>query len=139
MKRFIAILMVLLMIPLYCFAANSPTVEKMIFTEATLRFMLAEKTEEWPHILERIKELKLKDCEMVDALYICLDKEYELVEWNLMQVFSKEDKPFVLIINSEAIVSQEVSVTDDGAVIVDFTDFDPNNYFICFYITTGAD
>lgn len=138
MKRFIAILLVLLMLPLYCFAAGSPTLETKIKSNPPLKFVLAEKTDEWSNILERIEELNIKSYIMIDALYVCLDKEYGEIEWTLLPIIKEEDEPFVLIIDSEAIISQEVCVTNDGAVIVDFTDYEPNNYFICFYIK-GAD
>lgn len=134
MKRFIAILLVLLMLPFYCFAAGSPTLEKMIKCNSPLRFVFAERINEWPNILERIKELEIKNYHMIEALYVCLDKEYKEVEWTLLQDVRKEDEPFVLIIDSEAIISQEVRVTNEGAIVVDFTDYEPNNYFICFYI-----
>ena len=45
-----------------------------------------------------------------------------------------EHEPFVFIIDGTDLYKQEASISEDGAVIVDFTDFTPQNYYLCFYV-----
>lgn len=136
MKKFIAILMVLLMIPLYCFAANSPTIEKVVTCNPAIQFAFAEKTAGWETLLARLEDIKEETDGyiLLEALEVTLDKEYEKVEWNLPIEILTEHEPFALIVDPEAIVKQELSTTETGGVIVDFTEYEPGVYYICFYI-----
>ena len=136
MKKFIAILLVLFMIPVCAFATNSPTLKKTIYSNPEIEFEFAEKTEGWPEILERLETIadEMEDYTLLEALQIKLDKQYEKVEWFLTLPIISEYEPFILIIDSEAIVKQETSITENGAIITDFTDYEPGIYYICFYI-----
>ena len=138
MKKFIAILLVLLMIPLYAFASGnpSPTLKRTIYSNPVIKFELADETEGWQEILKRLENVteETEGYILLEALQIKLDKQYEKVEWTLTFPVTSEYEPFVLIINSEAIVKQETSITENGAIIIDFTDYEPNTYYICFYI-----
>ena len=78
-----------------------------------------------PFYLSRIKESKH---------YVMLDKEYEKVQWYLTCAIKESQKPFVCIINSEAITIQPLEVAEDGSVIMDFTNYEINNYYLCFFI-----
>ena len=136
MKKIFIILCVLCMMSTVCFAAPSPTIEKTISCNPEIEFVVAEKTEMWENIIKRLEFIS-KDINsyiMLEAVYITLDKPYEQVEWSLPIKMMTEYEPIVLIIDSEAIVKQEVPITEQGNVIVDFTNYEPGNYYICFYI-----
>ena len=83
--------------------------------------------------LDKIKD-ETEGYILIEALNIGLDRKYQQVEWKLSIPILTEHEPFVLIIDSEAIVKQEIPTTNDGNVIVDFTDYEPGIYYICFYI-----
>lgn len=137
MKKFIALLLILLMIPVYTFAAKSPTPEKFLpISNPELMYILAEKTDGWADVLKRLDKIKdeTEGYILIEALNIGLDRKYQQVEWKLSIPILTEHEPFVLIIDSEAIVKQEIPTTNDGNVIVDFTDYEPGIYYICFYI-----
>ena len=124
------------MIPIFSFAVGSPTVKKIISSNPTVFFEFAEETEGWPDILKRLEDVT-EDTEgyvLFEALQITLDQKYEQVEWTLSIPIMTEHEPFVFIIDSEAIVKQEVPTTETNSIIVDFTDFEPGIYYICFYI-----
>lgn len=136
MKKFLAILFVLMMIPLYTFAANSPTAYKMVTSDPKITQIPADQTAGWDDILERLKDVEdeTNGYIMIDAFAIMVDKQYKNVEWQLSIPVITEHEPFALIIDSEAIVKQEISTTEDGKVVVDFSEVDIGMYYICFYI-----
>ena len=137
MKKIFAILCVLLMLPIMCFAANpSPTGKTTVSCSPELEFTFADDNELWGNIIKRIEDIsdEVKDYVLLEALCITLGQPYEKVEWTLPIEITSEHEPFVLIINSEAIVKQEVPTTENGNIIIDFTDYEPGTYYICFYI-----
>lgn len=136
MKKFIIILLVLLMIPVYSFATESPTIKNVIRNNSRIGFLFAEITNWWPTVIERIEEYGNieEDYILLDAVYIELKFPYERVEWNLTIPVTPEHEPFILIIKSRNVIKQEVEVTEDGKVITDFSELKPGAYFICFYI-----
>lgn len=137
MKKIFVILCVLLMLPVMCFAASpSPTGKKIVSCSPELEFMRAEETELWEETVKRIEGIsdETEGYILLEAVYVTLDKSYEKIEWTLPIEITSEHEPFVLIIDSEAIVKQEVPTTENGNVIVDFTDYEPGTYYICFYI-----
>lgn len=133
MKKFFIILFILMLLPIGAFAINSPTLEKTITCNPKLEWEFAEYTEEWPSILERIIDIP-QNYIMLDTLRVILDKEYETVEWTLPIEITTENEPFILIIDSDTIVKQEVPTTEKGGIITDFTGYKPGIYYICFYI-----
>lgn len=136
MKKFLAILCVLILIPLYVFATNSPTLKKTISCKPEIAFEIADQMETWPEVLKRLDEIKdeTEGYMLLEALCITLDQKYEKIEWTLPLEIITEHEPFVFIIDSEAIVKQEIPTTENGNVITDFTDYEPGIYYICFYI-----
>ena len=136
MKKFLIILCVLVMIPLYSFAANSPTIEATISCKPIIEFKLADQLDEWPEILKRLEQVtdETEGFILFEAVKVFLDKKYETIEWMLPIKVTTEHEPFVLIIDSEAIVKQEISITENGNVIVDCTEYESGTYYICFYI-----
>lgn len=137
MKKLIAILCILILLPVYAFAVDSPTSDKLVSSKPWVSFVLAEKTEHnWLDILTRLEKIpdEIEDYVLLEAIFACINSRYEEVEWRLPIPITTEHEPFVLIIDSEAIVKQEVSITEDGNVITDFTDFEPGVYYILFYI-----
>ena len=136
MKRFIAILIVLLMIPLYVFAVGSPTVNKMVTSDPKITQLPADQTAGWDEVLERLKDVEdeTDGYIMIDAFAIFLDKQYNKVEWQLSIPIMTEHEPFVLIIDNEAIVKQEIPTTEDGRIIVDLSEVELGFNYICFYI-----
>ena len=124
------------MIPLSCFSTNSPTINKVITCNPSVRFEMMATIEECGDILIRIEEIK-EDTEgyiLLDVLRIYIEEPLEKIEWNLSIPIIIKHEPFVLIIDSEAIIKQEISIAEKGTVITDFTDYEPNIYYICFYI-----
>ena len=139
MKKFLIALCILVMLlPTFCFAAPSPTVKSKITSFPELMFVFAEKTDEWKDILPRLKTIDTINYILLEALKVDIDKPYQKVEWTLSKPITSEDEPFILIIDSEAIVKQEISTTSDGNVITDFTDLETGIYYILFYIRKGA-
>ena len=140
MKKLFVILCLMVMLPTFCFAANSPTIRRKVTSTPELMFVISIAQNEWDNIEQRLDTVKdeTDGYILLESVKACLDKPYKKIEWNLMQKVTSEHEPFVFIINSEAIIKQEVSVTSDGAVVVDFTDFEPNIYYILFYIRKGA-
>ena len=136
MKKFLAILCILILIPVYVFAANSPTFKKTISCKPQVEFELAEEIEGWPEILKRLEDVKneTEGYVLLEALQVTLDQKYEKIEWTLPLEITTEHEPFVLIIDSEAIVKQEIPTTEEGNVITDFIDYEPGVYYVCFYI-----
>ena len=136
MKKFFILLLVLLMIPVCSFATESPTMKAIIRSNPSLNFMLAEITNWWPGIVKRIEEYNdiEEDYILLDAIYLDLKIPYDRVEWTLTIPVMTEHEPFILIISSKNIVKQEVSITEDGKVITDFSECSLGAYFICFYI-----
>lgn len=137
MKKFLAILCIIMLLPIYAFAAGSPTGAKLITSNPKINFILAEKTEDnWNTILSRLEDAtdETKGYILLDALFVFINEPHEKVEWSLSIPVTTEHEPFILIIDSEAIVKQETSITEDGKVITDFTDYEPGVYYILFYI-----
>ena len=136
MKRFFIILCVLALLPITAFSAPSPTVKKMIHCVPEIPFEMAEDTEGWLDLFEWLFSVRslTKGYSLLDAVYITLDKEYEKINWYLTLPVTTEHEPFVFIIDGTDLYKQEVSISEDGAVIVDFTDFTPQNYYLCFYV-----
>lgn len=136
MKKFISILCVLIMLPLFAFAAPSPTPKKMIYSIPEIPFEMAEDTEGWPALYQWLYSIKdlTQHYYVLDAIYVMLDKEYEKVQWYLTCAIKESQKPFVCIIDSEAIMIQPLEVAEDGSVVMNFTDYEVNNYYLCFFI-----
>lgn len=142
MKKFIAILCLLvLIVPTFAFAAKSPTVGRIRpISTPDIMFVYADSQPEWNDILERIDLMQdeLEGFTMIEALQICLDKQYKEVTWQLTVPFTSEYEPFMLMINSEAIEKRDISVDCDGMLVTDFSEFDPGIYILCFYVKTGV-
>jgi hypothetical protein len=137
MRKFIAILCVLVLLPLCAFAAGSPTGAKIITSKPKVNFILAEKTEDnWQDIIARLDEVKdeTEGYVLLDALFIFINNSHEKVEWQLSIPITLKHEPFALMIDSEAIVRQEVEITKDGKVIIDFTNYETGVYYLLFYI-----
>ena len=136
MKKFLIILCVLMMLPIYAFATSSPTIEKTITCKPALTWEYAEQTEGWPDILKRLEDAgeETEGFILFEALMVTLNQKYEDVEWTLPIELTTENEPFVLIIDSEAIVKQEVPVLENGNIVTNFADYEPGIYYICFYI-----
>ncbi len=142
MKKLIAILCILmLVVPSFAFAAKSPTVGRTRPTSTPdIMFVYADSQPEWETILKRIELIQdeLEDFTMIEALQICLDRQYKEVTWKLTVPFTSEHEPFMLIINKEAIEKRDVGVDCDGMLVTDFSEFDPGIYILCFYVKTGV-
>ena len=140
MKKFLVILCLMVLIPALSIASGSPTIKNTVHSNPVLTFAFAEKLPEWNDILARVKLIsdEIEGYILLDALQVYIDKSYTTVEWDLARKVTTEDEPFILIIDSEAIVKQEVSITENGEVITDFTDLEIGNYYILFYIRKGA-
>ena len=136
MKKFFILLCVLILIPTFVFAAGSPTIKKTISCKPEIEFEMADQTEEWPEVLKRLEEVEdeTEGYVLFEALKITLDQKYDKIEWTLPIPLTTENEPFIFIIDSEAIVKQEIPTTENGNVITDFTDYEPGVYYICFYI-----
>ena len=137
MKRFLIILLAIMMMTSMALAAGvqSPTPEKMIKCIPELEWCFAVETENWENISEWLEDFDNLNDEyiLLEALYVTLDKKYDEVKWSLMIPVFQEYEPFILIIDEETLVKQEVK-TSFGWVVTDFTDLEPGSYYICFYI-----
>lgn len=139
MKKFLIILCILMLCVGTAFSAPSPTLSGKIGTHE-LSYVFADELPEWKDIVARLEDVKseTEGFVLLEALKVTLDKPYSTVKWTLSKKVTSEDEPFILIIDSEAIVKQEISVTDEGDVITDFTDLETGIYYILFYIRKGA-
>ena len=62
MKKFFAILCVLLMLPVMCFATSpSPTGKKMVSCSPELEFVYAEETKLWVETVKRIEGISAEN------------------------------------------------------------------------------
>ena len=142
MKKLIALILCLLMIvPTFAFGAPSPTAAVLRPTSyPEIMFVYANSQPEWEDILKRIELIpEITDgFVLVEALQICLDKPYKTVTWNLAARFTSEHEPFMLMINDEAIEKRDVSIDSDGALVTDFSEFEPGIYILCFYVKEGV-
>ena len=131
MKRFFSILCVLLLI---CSVASAKKVvecnPEMMYIKVSGNGLDAQ------FIAERLELLQeeTEGNQLIIILKICLDKKYKQVEWTLPVKITKEEEPFVYMIDMENNIKQEVSVTSDGSIITDFSDYNLGIYYICFYI-----
>ena len=124
MKRFFIVLCILFLIPTLAFAAPSPTLkEKSAWCEPAMDF----------EILEEFPELELEDYTLLDVLYVVVDKPYEQVVWHLLVEIHPEDDIQVAIVGDTNPVFQQAIVAEDGGIIVDFTDYEPNAYLLYFF------
>ena len=136
MRKFIIVLCILMLLtPIASAAVKSPVPEKMIKCIPEIEWCFAEDTENWLNILEWLDDVEemSQGYDIIEALYVTLDKEYEEIQWSLMVPVFKNQKPFVYIIDEEDMIKQEVK-TYYGWVVTDFTDFAPKNYYICFFV-----
>lgn len=136
MKKFFIILCIIMMLPLYAFAASpSPTIKSTVRCEPKLTFMLADQTTRWENVLERLDKIELdENYYMLEAVLMFYDKPYKELTWYLPIKVTSEHEPFIRIITDDAIEEQEVSVTENGAIVMDMTEYKPGVYYVCFYI-----
>jgi len=139
MKRFLSILLILMFLPICCFAAKSPTIDATTHSKPNVIVAQAENQEEWSIIVKRLSEIleETKGYILLDAFQIYLDTNYEKIEWHLTKLIDETDAPFVLLIDPENISKYEVEITKDGTVITDFSQVEPGLYFILFFISAG--
>lgn len=137
MKKFLVFLCILILIPVCAFANTpSPVVKKMIHCEPALPFELVDSIESWSDLFEwlySVKELT-KGYNLLDVVYVSLDQEYNLVQWYLTLPISKDQEPFVLIIDNGYFTCQKLEIADEGSVIMNFTNYDIGDYYLCFFI-----
>ena len=140
-KLIVLILCILMIIPTFAFGAPSPTVARLRpVSTPELMYVDAVKQPEWEEILKRI-ELIPEETDgfvLVEALQVCIDKPYKKVAWTFAAKFTSEHEPFMLMINDEAIIKRDVSIDSDGALVTDFSEFEPGIYILCFYVKEGV-
>ena len=136
MRKFFIALCILTLLTSTAFAAiKSPVPEKMIRSIPEVEWCFAEDAENWLNILEWLVDVEemSQGYDIIEVLYVTLDKEYEEIQWSLMVPVFKNQEPFVYIIDEEDMIKQEVK-TYYGWVITDFTDFAPKSYYVCFFV-----
>jgi len=139
MKRFIAIFCILMLLPLYCFAASSPTTgytrRNVIITPDLMYIKLDLSSVEWERVLEQIQPIieKNEDFTMLDPIKVCIDKSYRQIEWDFAQEISKDSEAFMLIVGDK-VVKHDVKVTADGTFLTDFSDVKYGIYYMIFFV-----
>lgn len=94
---------------------------------------LAEESDEWPLIAERVKEL-LEDYVLLEAFKINLDKPCEELLVTLLKPLITEDEPIVLIVHDDVIDTQEIGFDEFGRARVDLTEYELGEYWLCFCV-----
>ena len=136
MKKFIALICILMLIPIYSFAAvESVTFARKITSKPEIAFEFAEETEEWPELLERIAAIEgMEDYTLLDAFKITLDEPQNFVIWNLLTEIKMEHQPVVLLLKDDEVIKLKVYLTNTGSIVVNFADYELGTYYILFYI-----
>ena len=93
---------------------------------------MAEECDEWPQLITRLEQYD--GYVMLDALKINYDKICNNLFVKLSKLLTTEDEPFVLIINTESIVQQEIGFDEEGRACVDLSEYELGEYWLCFYI-----
>lgn len=138
MKRLLIFFCVLMLLPLsgYAVSISSPTAETIVFMEPVMLATPIDKLPNRSFLLERLAPFNelYPDYVMLDGLKIFLDKPFEKVKWHLSLPIQPEHELQVLTMDAAAVYFQEYTLTDNGTVIVDFSEYELGFYFIFFYI-----
>lgn len=146
MKRILAVLMALLVsfAPIGVFAAGSPTLAKMIYSNPAIHYELVNYDDSFLALLNDLGvEIEtVKDEQLVvfaeqywsldEALIIEVDKPYGLVEWRLMRDYETDDEVAALIVGDQTATTFILPgfVVLNKNVIFDFTDLEPDIYYM---------
>ena len=131
-KVFICILIILMVLPMCAFAAKSPTTLNKIYSIPTVKFEVIDNALVIRNIEKRLPEEELEDYLWCELLYVELDKEYDIIRWYFPEDLSSMEMAKIVIIGEDVIL-QDASI-EDNAVIIDFTNIKPGNYYICFFL-----
>lgn len=143
MKRIIAFLLALMMalMPTMVFAAKSPTIEKMIYARPTIHYSMVNYDDSWQALLS---DLQVEYAEALDelfengqyaldeALILEIDKPYNYVVWRFMWDYPQNTTVAMLLVGDQTptCVLQQGMVLKNGTVLFDFTDFEPDIYYM---------
>ena len=136
MKKFLCLLMVLMLIPMYAFATSSPSTRTMVHCVPEIPFEFAIETDGWEQALVRLDEEDVDDDGyiLLEALYISLPKECEPIEWYLMISIEEKYEPFIIILDVETISEVTYTLTERGNFLTDLSAYEAGNYYIFFFI-----
>lgn len=134
MRRFLIIFMVCLFIMPTCLAAKSKTTKDVITVRpSTIKVRTVDDLcEADMFVAEYIDEVETY--ELIEALLVKLDRCYELTEWRIPGKFNDRTSVKVVITNLSNLVIRDCFITGSGTIIVDFTELEPDDYYIYFYI-----
>lgn len=138
MKRFLAIFCILMLLPLYCFAAPSPTVgyKRYITISPDLMYIKLDlKSEEWARVLEKLQPI-IKENEgygILDPLKVCFDKQYKQVEWNFDLKIPNINEVFMVLV-ADKVTKYDVKVTSESTFITDLSDVSYGIYYVIFFV-----
>ena len=124
MKRFLIMLLCLLLtFPFLAASAPSPTVKDMIWCEPEMLF----------EVLDTVDfDLKIEGYTLIEALKVTVEEPMTQVTWYIMAEITENDSIKTAIIDNDLII-HDAEITEDGGIIVDFTDIEPNTYFLYFF------
>ena len=139
MKRFLIIFCILMLLPLYCFAAPSPTTgysrRNVTITPDLMYIKLDLNSEEWTRVLEQIQPIidENEDFTMLDPLKVCFDKQYKRIEWDFAQKLDNQNEAFMLVIGDK-VTKYDVQITSDNTFVTDVSDVGYGIYYIIFFV-----
>ena len=131
-KIFICLCLLVLVLPMCAFAAPSPTTTNKIYSIPQIKYEAITNALTIRNIEKLLPEEELTDYLWYELLYIELDKEYDIIRWYFPADMSKLEKAKVVTIG--ATVELQDAVIEDGAILVDFTNYMPGNYYLAFFL-----
>ena len=138
-KRFIFITLLLVFLPISSAAAAPPSRqlgESLIELEPAYEYELAENSEDWLLIVERIAAIdeELEGYSLIEAFKLYLTEPCETLLVKLLVPLTTEQEPIVLIINDENIDIQEIGFDEEGRARIDLTEYEVGEYWLCFCV-----
>lgn len=122
-----------LIILLFCFvslflltgaAAPSPSTETLIWCEPEISFKVLDEID---------LELYLSGYELIEALEITLDKQYEQITWYLPIEIMPNCEIKSAIIGNDLLLDDAI-ITKENGIIVNFSNVQPGTYYLYFFM-----
>jgi len=147
MKKIFAIIMALLLAltPVFALGAGtpSPSLVSKIWSKPAISFSLINYDDSFAALLADLKvDMNLNElcAEYIDgewsldeALYIEVDQQYKEVIWSFMPQYDFEKQAVAIVFVGDQTAAQVFkwgTVLEDGTVLIDFSDIEPDLYYM---------
>lgn len=147
MKKIFTIIMALLLAltPIFALGAGapSPSIASKIYSKPAISFSLIDYDDSFEALLEDLKanfdldelcaEYITGKWSLDEALYIEVDQQYEEVIWSFIPQYDFEKQAVAIVFIGDQTAAQIFkwgTVLEDGSVLVDFSDIEPDLYYM---------